>query len=275
MLGRAMTSRLANQWVLITGASSGFGAAAARAFGAEGAKLLLGARRVDRLEQVAQESRAAGAPAAWCHALDVSQTPSVEAFVDWAKERMGKELNAQAADLRLEVLINNAGGAKGLDTVAEGKDADWEFMMQTNVLGTLRMTRACLPLMVNHPGSSIINIGSIAGRVAYEGGSAYCGAKAAELQITKALRLELCGTSVRVCTVDPGMAETEFSLVRFSGDATRAQKVYEGVIPLTAEDVAEALVWVASRPPHVCIDEMVIKCTDQAAIHKVYRRTTS
>ena len=135
------------------------------------------------------------------------------------------------------------------------------------------MTRACLPMLVRNPGSVILNIGSIAGRVAYEGGSAYCGAKAAELQITKALRLELSGTGVRVCTVDPGMAETEFSVVRFHGDEAKAKKVYEGVEPLTADDVAEALLWVADRPPHVCIDEMVIKCTDQAAIHKLHRRT--
>ena len=257
-----MPSSLANQWVLITGASSGFGAAAARAFAREGAKLLLGARRTDRLQTVAAEAIKLGAADAQFSALDVSQTPSVNAFADWARLRTDK----------IDVLINNAGGAKGLETVAEGKDEDWEFMMQTNVLGVLRVTRACLPLMVRNPGSSIINIGSIAGRVAYEGGSAYCGAKAAELQITKALRLELCGTGVRVSTVDPGMAETEFSVVRFKGDEAKAKKVYDGVEPLTAEDIAETLVWVASRPSHVCIDEMVIKCTDQAAIHKVHRR---
>src|SRR5262249_12946832 len=142
-----------------------------------------------------------------------------------------------------------------------------------NVLGVLRMTRACLPLMLNNPGSYILNIGSVAGHVVYEGGSAYCGAKAAELQITRALRLELCGTGVPVATIDPGMAETEFSLVRFKGDEARSKKVYEGVVPLTAEDVADTLVWVASRPPHVNIDELILKCTDQAAIHKVHRRT--
>jgi 3-hydroxy acid dehydrogenase / malonic semialdehyde reductase len=130
-------------------------------------------------------------------------------------------------------------------------------------------------LLVSNPGSSIINIGSIAGRTAYEGGAAYCAAKAGELQITRALRLELSGTGVRVSTVDPGFAETEFSLVRFKGDSARAKKVYEGMIPLTAEDIAETLVWVADRPPHVCIDELVIKPTDQAAVHKVYRRTSS
>jgi 3-hydroxy acid dehydrogenase / malonic semialdehyde reductase len=172
----------------------------------------------------------------------------------------------------VDVLINNAGGAKGLDTIAEGKDADWEFMIQANVLGILRMTRATLPLMVKNPGATIINIGSIAGRTAYEGGAVYCAAKAGELMITKSLRLELCGTGVRVCTVDPGFAETEFSLVRFAGDAERAKKVYEGLTPLSAEDVAAAIQWIVSRPPHVCIDEMVIKPTDQAAINKVHRR---
>ena len=257
-----MPSSLANKWVLITGASSGFGAAAAHAFAREGAKLLLGARRVDRLEAVAAECKKIGAADACFSALDVADTASVNAFVDSARRHTD----------RLDVLINNAGGAKGLETVADGKDEDWEFMMQTNVLGVLRVTRACLPLMVKNPGSSIINIGSIAGRVAYEGGSAYCAAKAGELQITKALRLELSGTGVRVSTVDPGLAETEFSVVRFKGDEARAKKVYEGVEPLTAEDIAETLVWVASRPAHVCIDEMVIKCTDQAAIHKLHRR---
>lgn len=258
-----MPSSLASKWVLITGASSGFGAAAARAFAREGAKLLLGARRTDRLEAVAAECKKLGAPDAQFSALDVASTMSVNAFADWARSQTDK----------LDVLVNNAGGAKGIDTVADGKDEDWEFMMQTNVLGVLRVTRACLPLMVKNPGSSIINIGSIAGRVAYEGGSAYCAAKAGELQITKALRLELNGTGVRVSTVDPGLAETEFSIVRFKGDEARAKKVYEGVEPLTAEDIAETLVWVASRPAHVCIDEMVIKCTDQAAIHKLHRRT--
>jgi len=258
-----MASSLANKWVLITGASSGFGAAAARAFGAEGAKLLLGARRVDRLEEAAASAKKLGAAAAHVHALDVGKTSSVEEFVKWCRTLTDK----------LDVLINNAGGAHGIDPVATGKDEDWEAMFQSNALGVLRMTRACLPLMTSNPGSSILNIGSVAGHVVYEGGAAYCAAKAAELQITRALRLELCGTGVRVGTIDPGMAETEFSVVRFKGDAARSKKVYEGVIPLTAEDVAETMVWVASRPPHVNIDELLIKCTDQAAIHKVYRRT--
>jgi NADP-dependent 3-hydroxy acid dehydrogenase YdfG len=294
-------TRLKDKWVMITGASSGFGAAAARAFGAEGSKLLLGARRVDRLKAVAAEARQAGAPEAHFHALDVSKTPSVDAFVAWARSRITEHRSSVISNQlsvtshqssgtspqslttdhrslitlpapRLDVLINNAGGAHGLDTVAEGKDDDWETTLQTNVLGILRMTRAALPLMLDNPGSTLINIGSLAGRVAYEGGAAYCAAKAGELQITRTLRLELNGTGIRVTTVDPGLAETEFSVVRFKGDAARAKKAYEGTHPLVAEDIADILVWVASRPPHVNIDELLVKPVDQAAIHKVYRR---
>jgi 3-hydroxy acid dehydrogenase / malonic semialdehyde reductase len=258
-----MASRLATKWVVITGASSGFGAAAAKAFGAEGARVILGARREDRLKRVVTEALKAGAPEAHYHFLDVAETRSVDQFAAWVRTLTDK----------IDVLINNAGGAKGLEKVAEAKDEDWEFMVQTNVLGVLRTTRSFIPFMVNNPGSYILNIGSIAGRTAYEGGAAYCAAKAGELKITQALRLELCGTGVRVGTVDPGFAETEFSLVRFKGDAARAKKVYEGMQPLTGEDIAETLVWLASRPPHVNIDEVVIKPTDQAAIHKVHRRT--
>lgn len=258
-------SRLADKWVLITGASSGFGAATALAFAREKSKVLLGARRTDRLQEVAQAARNAGAPEAHVHALDVSKTTSVEAFVNWAKSKIGEGTH-------LDVLINNAGGALGLDTVAQGKDEDWETMMQTNVLGVLRMTRAALPLLLKNPGSSIINIGSLAGRVPYEGGAAYCAAKAGERKITQSLRLELNGTGIRVSSVDPGLAETEFSVVRFKGDVERAKKVYQGTFPLVAEDVAEAILWVASRPAHVNIDEILIKPTDQAAIHKTHRR---
>ena len=265
-----MKSPLKNKWVLITGASSGFGAAAAIAFGAEGAKLLLGARRVDRLKKVAVEAKKSGATEAHFHELDVSKTASVENFIAWAKEKIG---GRKSNSKNLHVLINNAGGAQGADTVAEGKDIDWEIMLQTNVLGVLRVTRAALPLIPRDSGASIINIGSIAGRVAYEGGAVYCAAKAGELQITRALRLELFGTGIRVGTVDPGLAETEFSLVRFKGDAAGAKKVYEGMNPLTAGDIAEILVWVASRPAHVNIDELIVKPVDQAAIGKVFRRT--
>jgi NADP-dependent 3-hydroxy acid dehydrogenase YdfG len=262
-------SPLKNKWVLITGASSGFGAAAAVAFGAAGAKVLLGARRVERLQTVALEARRAGAAAAGFHPLDVTQTVSVNAFVKWA----GRLIQGPRTRTdRLHVLINNAGGAQGLDPVAEGKDQDWETMLQTNVLGVLRMTRAALPLLARDAGASILNLGSTAGHTAYEGGAAYCAAKAGELQITRTLRLELLGTGIRVSTIDPGLAETEFSLVRFKGDRDRAKKVYEGMTPLRAADIAETLVWVAGRPAHVNIDELLLKPVDQASMTKIFRR---
>ncbi len=253
-----------DRWVLITGASSGFGAAAAEAFTRAGAHVLLGARRRDRLAQVAEACRKTGARAEF-HELDVAATSSVTEFVDWAR----------SFTPHVDVLINNAGGALGLDTLATGRDEDWEAMVQSNLLGLARVTRAVLPLIPHHRGASILNIGSIAGHQAYEGGSIYCGVKAAERSITQALRLELNGTGIRVGSLDPGMALTEFSDVRFRGDTARAAQVYRGVEPLVAQDIAEALVWMASRPPHVNIDEIVIKPTDQAAIHKVHRRATA
>jgi 3-hydroxy acid dehydrogenase / malonic semialdehyde reductase len=258
-----MSFSLAGKWVLITGASSGFGAASARAFGAQHCNLLLGARRVDRLEAVAAEARRAGAPEAHVHSMDVTKTPSVEDFVKWVRTKAGA----------VDVLINNAGGAHGLQSVATGRDEDWETTLQTNVLGLLRVTRAVLPLIPRDAGSSILNIGSVAGRTAYEGGGDYCAAKAGELKITQVLRLELNGTGIRISSIDPGMARTEFSDVRFKGNTARAEKVYEGVNPLVAQDVADTLVWVASRPAHVNIDELVIKPVDQAATFKVFRRT--
>lgn len=210
-----MASRLHGHWVVITGASSGFGAAAARAFGAEGCHVLLGARRLDRLQAAADNARTAGAASAACHPLDVAQTPSVEAFARWVRDQTS----------RVDVLVNNAGGAHGLEPIAQGTDADWDAMMQSNVLGLLRVTRALLPLVPHDAGATILNIGSIAGRTPYENGAAYCGAKAAELAITRSLRLELCGTGIRVASLDPGLAETEFSMVRFKGDAPRSRNV--------------------------------------------------
>lgn len=256
-------TNIQDRWVIISGASSGFGAAAAKLFASNGAKLLLGARREDRLKAVAGEATDAGSPAALFHTLDVSSKQSVIAFAKWVAEQTPK----------VDFLINNAGGAHGLEPVEEGRDEDWEMMLQINVMSVLRMCKAFIPMMKNNPGSMIINIGSIAGRMAYANGAAYCAAKAGELAITKALRQELNGTDIRVGTIDPGMAETEFSMVRFKGDADKSAGVYEGTTPLTAQDVAEAMLWVASRPAHVNIDEIVMKCTDQAEFFKTHRRT--
>lgn len=255
--------KLAGRWILVTGASSGFGAAAARKFAGEGCHLLLGARREERLAESAAAAGAAGAASVHHHSLDVGRTASVEAYLDWAR----------SLTPRIDVLINNAGGAHGLDPVATARDEDWEAMVQSNFLGLLRMTRAVLPLLPHHDGAWILNVGSIAGHRGYEGGAAYCGVKAGVRLITESLRLELNGTGIRVGSIDPGMAETGFSDVRFKGDSTRAAAVYRGVLPLTADDVADSMVWMASRPPHVCVDELILKPTDQAEYHKVHRRT--
>jgi NADP-dependent 3-hydroxy acid dehydrogenase YdfG len=260
-----MKFSLKNKWVLITGASSGFGAAAATAFAAEGAKLLLGARRLERLKQVSAAAKKSGAAETHFHELDVAKTASVEKFFAWARTKLKSQ--------PLHILINNAGGAHGADTIAEGKDADWEAMVQTNLLGVLRMTRAALPLIPRDDGASILNIGSVAGRQAYPGGSAYCGAKAGELLITRTLRHELFGSGIRVSTIDPGLAETEFALVRYKGDVKKAKELYTGTDPLVAEDIAEILLWVATRPPHVNIDEMLIKPVSQVEVGKVFRKS--
>jgi NADP-dependent 3-hydroxy acid dehydrogenase YdfG len=267
-----MKFSLKNKWVLITGASSGFGAAAATAFAAEGAKLLLGARRVDRLKKVAAAAKQAGASEALFHPLDVSKTASVETFMAWAKQKIQSPRPRTPGPKALHVLINNAGGAHGLDTVASGKDEDWEAMLQSNVLGLLRVTRAALPLLPPDDGASILNLGSLAARAAYAGSSVYCAAKAGELQITRVLRHELFGTGIRVSSIDPGLAETEFALVRFKGDVQKARALYEGTNPLVAADIADILLWVATRPAHVNIDEMLIKPVDQADMGKVFKR---
>ena len=238
---------------LVTGGNRGIGLAIVAGLKDAGMEVVLGSR------DLAEGEKRAGEIGVSAVRLDVSDPGSIE-------EAMGRTGP-------FDVLVNNAGGAHGTDTVAEGKDADWEAMVQSNFLGLMRVTRACLPLMMENAGSTIINIGSIAGRVAYEGGSVYCGVKAAEKQITQSLRLELNGTGVRVGTLDPGLAETEFSMVRFKGDQSKSDKVYEGLDPLVAEDIAEAMIWMATRPPHVCIDEILIKCTAQAAVHKTHRVT--
>ncbi|MBX3731969.1 MAG: SDR family NAD(P)-dependent oxidoreductase [Verrucomicrobiae bacterium] len=253
---------LRDRRVVITGASSGFGAAGALAFAREGARLFLGARRTRQLGEVASACHAAGSPCVEFLELDVAKTASVGRFAREVDRRFGG----------VDLLVNNAGGAHGLDPVASGRDDDWEAMVQSNFLGLLRVTRALLPLIVRDSGGWILNIGSIAAHRAYEGGAVYCGVKAGVRLVTEALRLELNGTGIRVGILDPGMAETEFSEVRFKGDLERARAVYSGVIPLNAADVAEAMVWMASRPPHVCVDELVLKPTDQASFHKIHRR---
>jgi NADP-dependent 3-hydroxy acid dehydrogenase YdfG len=239
--------------VVVTGASAGIGAATARRLRAEGHLLSLGARRAARLPELG--------PGALRHALDVTDEPSVDAFLR----------AAEAAHGPIDVLVNNAGKAKGLAPVAEADPAHWREMVETNVMGVLHVTRRVLPGMLARGRGHIVMLGSIAGHETYEKGSVYCATKRALQAITEALRLETLGRGVRVTSVDPGMVETEFSVVRFDGDAERASRVYAGTRPLTADDVADCIAFAISRPPHVNIDLIVVKPTDQAASGKVHR----
>jgi NADP-dependent 3-hydroxy acid dehydrogenase YdfG len=240
--------------VFITGASAGIGAATGLAFAKEGARLLLAARRMDKLVDVADEARRLGAAAVHCITLDVRD-----------HEAVTRELAALPKDWKsIDVLVNNAGLSRGLDKLWQGKIEDWEEMVDTNVKGLLYVTRAVVAGMVERNHGHVINIGSTAGYLAYPNGAVYCGTKAAVHMINDGLRQDLLGTPVRVTSVEPGMVETDFSLVRFRGDEDRAAKVYKGLTPLTPEDVAETIVWVASRPAHVNIGHILMTTIDQA-----------
>jgi NADP-dependent 3-hydroxy acid dehydrogenase YdfG len=236
---------------VVTGASSGIGAATAKHLAQAGYDLVLGARRMDKLQAVAQPL---GARAI---ALDVTDTASVAAFCE--------QIPA------VNVLVNNAGGALGLEPVAEAEDEKWRTMFESNVLGTMRMTRTLLPKLEASGQGHIVVIGSIAGFEVYPGGAGYTAAKHAERALAETLRLELLGKPIRVTEIAPGLVETEFSLVRFGGDAERATKPYQGMTPLTADDVADAITWAVTRPAHVNIDQMTIRPLDQATAMLVHR----
>ena len=252
-----------NGTVLITGASSGIGAACARAFAAAGARLILAARRTERLEALSAELSGAHGTEALLLALDV-RDPGV---VTRVLEDLPAEWSA------VDVLINNAGLSRGLNKLHEGELRDWEEMIDTNVKGLLYVTRAVVPGMVARGAGHIVNIGSIAGHEVYPRGAVYCATKFAVDAITKGLRLDLFGSPIRVSTVDPGLVDTEFSLVRSRGDEAQARKIYEGFQPLTPEDIADTVLYVATRPAHVNIDEVIIKPTAQARVGMVHRVT--
>ncbi len=239
---------------MVTGASSGIGAATARRLAEAGFSVVLGARREDRVEALAAEL---GAPAR-AFALDVTDGESVEAFC-----------SAVGPECRL--LVNNAGGALGLEPVAQADEAKWQAMFDSNVMGVLRMTRALLPRLIESGDGHIITVGSVAAFEPYAGGAGYNAAKHAVRAVTDVLRIELVGKPVRVSEVDPGLVETEFSLVRFDGDQDRADAVYEGMTPLAADDVADVIAFVATRPSHVDIDQVVIRPRDQARVWLVHR----
>ncbi|GLX95830.1 SDR family NAD(P)-dependent oxidoreductase [Herbidospora sp. NBRC 101105] len=239
---------------VVTGASSGIGAATARRLAKEGFQVVAAARRRDRLDDLAAEH-----PGIVPMTLDVTSQESVDAF--------------NAAVPTVDVLVNNAGGAVGLEPVAYGLLDDWRQMYEVNVLGTLRMTQALLPKLVSSGDGVLVMLTSVAGLVSYEGGGGYCAAKHGQTSMTETLRLELVGEPVRIIEIAPGMVETEeFSLNRFRGDAEKAAKVYEGVPdPLTADDVADVIAFAVTRPAHVNIDRLVIRPRAQAAQHKVHR----
>jgi NADP-dependent 3-hydroxy acid dehydrogenase YdfG len=237
---------------VVTGASAGIGEATAAALGAAGYDLVLGARRLDRLRAVALPLGARALP------LDVTDAASVAAFA------------AQVP--RADILVANAGGALGLEPIAEAHDELWERMFETNVLGAMRTIRAFLPLLEASGDGIVVVVGSIAGFETYAGGAGYTAAKHAVRALVRTLRLELLGRPVRVTEIAPGLVETEFALVRFGGDRDRARKVYEGMEPLVAADVAECIRWVCSLPPRVNIDELVVRPRDQATATQVFRR---
>jgi NADP-dependent 3-hydroxy acid dehydrogenase YdfG len=247
---------------VVTGASSGIGAATARRLAAEGFHVVAAARRRDRLDGLVKEIAAAGGTAT-AVACDVTSDGSVAG------------LTAAVAELAAPVtlLVNNAGGARGLDPVATGSVADWQWMYDVNVLGTLRVTQALLPALDASGVGTVVVLSSTAGLIVYEGGGGYAAAKHAQTALAETLRLELCGRPVRVVEIDPGLVRTdEFGLVRFGGDAEKAAAVYAGVAkPLVAEDIAECIAWSATLPHHVNIDRLVVRPLAQAAQHKVHR----
>jgi len=252
-----------DQIVLITGASSGIGEACARIFAQAGAKLILVARRQDRLEQLAKQLSKEYACELHLLPLDVCERSGVES----ALNQLPTPWSA------VDILINNAGLSRGLDKLHEASIQDWEEMIDTNIKGLLYMTRSLVPGMVSRGRGHVINIGSIAGHQTYPGGSVYCATKAAVKSISEGLKQDLLGTPVRVSSVDPGMVETEFSNVRFHGDTERAKNVYKGLTPLTPDDVADVIFFCATRSPHVNISEVILMPVDQASVTLVNRQT--
>ncbi len=251
-----------DQIVVITGASSGIGAACAKVFAQAGAKLILVARRQERLQELADELSKEFSCQLHLLSLDVRDRASVESAFSSLPDAWSD----------VDILINNAGLSRGLNKLHEGSIEDWEEMIDTNVKGLLYCTRFLVPGMVNRGKGHVVNLGSIAGHQTYPGGNVYCASKAAVKSISEGLKQDLLGTPVRVTSVDPGLVETEFSQVRFHGDSDRAQKVYQGLTPLTPEDIADVIFFCVTRPAHVNISEVLLVPTDQATATQVHRR---
>ncbi|MBD2087757.1 SDR family oxidoreductase [Coleofasciculus sp. FACHB-542] len=248
--------------VVITGASSGIGAACAKMFAQAGAQLILVARRQERLQKLADELSKEFSCQLHLLAVDVRDRASVESAFSSLPEAWSE----------VDILINNAGLSRGLNKLHEGSIQDWEEMIDTNIKGLLYCTRYLVPGMVKRGKGHVVNLGSIAGHQTYPGGNVYCASKAAVKSISEGLKQDLLGTPVRVTSVDPGLVETEFSQVRFHGDSDRAQKVYQGLTPLTPEDIADVIFFCVTRPAHVNISELLLVPTDQATATQVHRR---
>jgi NADP-dependent 3-hydroxy acid dehydrogenase YdfG len=256
-----MSVSLKDKIVFVTGASSGIGAATALEFAKLGARILVCARRVEKLQEMETELRAAGAADVYTFSLDVQD-----------REAVANTLGAlPEAWQTVEVLVNNAGLSRGLTKMWEDDIDNWDEMIDTNVKGLLYVTRAVVPGMVERGHGHVINLGSIAGYGAYPNGAVYCATKSAERVLSDGLRIDLNGTPVRVTSIDPGMVETDFSRVRFRGDEERAAKTYANIEPLQAEDIADAIVWAASRPAHVCVQTILVTPTAQASAYVLTR----
>lgn len=251
-----------NEIVLITGASSGIGASCAKVFAQAGAKLILTARRKEKLQEIADKLSKEFTTQVYLIELDVRDRQAVETAINSLPEPWKN----------IDVLINNAGLSRGLSKLHEGDFQDWEEMIDTNVKGLLYLTRYVVPGMIDRSKGHIVNIGSIAGRQTYPGGNVYCGSKAAVRAISEGLKQDLLGTPIRVSCIDPGLVETEFSQVRFHGDTERAEKVYQGLTPLTGDDVADVVFFCVTRPNHVNISEILLVPVDQATTTLVHRR---
>ncbi|MDT8342118.1 MAG: SDR family NAD(P)-dependent oxidoreductase [Longimicrobiales bacterium] len=254
-------NRIEGRTALVTGATAGIGEACARAFAARGVHLVLVGRRRERLEALATELRDAFGVSIRTAPLDVRERAAVAA--------LGRELEAEG--VAVDILLNNAGKALGLDPLHEGDPDDWDEMIDTNLKGLLYLTRTFLPAMVARDRGHVINIGSTAGRWSYPRGNVYCGTKFGVRGISEGLNMDLAGTRLRVSSVDPGLVETEFSEVRFHGDTGRAEQVYEGYTPLSPADVADAVLYVANAPEHVDVFNLVIMPTDQRHSMIVHR----
>lgn len=246
---------------LITGATSGIGEALAWELAKKGKPLLLTGRRKERLEKLKASITSKFPISVEISTFDIRHKLQIDSALESQKKAFSE----------LNVLVNNAGLSKGIEPMAAGNWDDWEAMIDTNIKGLLYLTRKVLPILIGHGGGHVVNMGSVAGRWVYPGGGVYCATKFAVRAISEAIRMDHNGKNIRVTNIEPGMVNTEFSLVRFDQDKDKAAKVYEGIQPLSAQDIAETIVWCLERPAHVNIQELVIYPTNQASVHHVHR----